>query len=125
MTTLEILTAARAKLAKGHTSGCQLLDAHGRKSHRWDDAKATAWSLAGAVNAAAYELLQGAGHRSHDDDVRTIVAAWIFVRAACSEHELWKNDVGLLEAQLSQAEVLVLMDRAIALAKGQSKRRSA
>jgi hypothetical protein len=110
MTSLEVLMAAKGLIAIGHCTG-MARDAKGRLV-TFSDPTAVSFSLAGAVNQGAKGIAEDA------------FRAWQFVRAACMEHEGWRGDVGSLQDSMSQADVLVLVDRAIDLAKAPVKRRA-
>ncbi|MGH7968354.1 MAG: DUF6197 family protein [Limisphaerales bacterium] len=96
MTTLEILVAARAKIAQGWTQGCLARDARGEQSDCWSK-ESRFFCAGGALMAACQE-----GHH-----------AMLTIKNLVGDRvDAWNDAPGR-----TQAEVLAVFDRAIESAK--------
>lgn len=105
MTPVEILRAARAKVAQGWTQGADGRDIDGRPSYMSGE-PATCWCVSGAIHSVS---------RAHWYD--PFVALDCFRKAAgchCEGIADWNDAHGR-----TQAEVLAAFDRAIELAEKQ------
>ena len=93
----ELLTEARARIARGWTQGASARDVTGSVTRAWAE-EAVCWCAMGAVAC-------------RDDDWTTAEPAWAALRAAVGG-ETWVSEWNDAPGR-TQADVLALYDRAI------------